>query len=457
MPNQFVAFQDERHGLGAWVAEDVAEMMFGGTTPPAGGARKGFSKLNTPGGATRESIANTRNWTSPRVSAEATLSAVVANKAHLGVLPLYDHDGGFRRDTLAALIDFPMNEVVFERTAESKFVLAAPAALIHEIEQASHSNSFGAGSARDFEWNQDKQRKYLNRVETIYASAEAMNQCEAALDGYRARGIDVQQIPDGVDSFREGLKIAHAMLDPGRVVETRYSAQSHERVSRMRGANQSKPVVAVLLAFDKVVDPVTYDYNQDYVLLDTEIAGADGIHTSFVVFRKNAPSIPPERANKAQWERDTLRPRYSLSLASDGADHRALYDTAKQAVTPIKGNFLRCIYKVNSVGPKAGDVGTALNLLRGASYMTTTLDNRPGHPMTIVVDIPKGHLKSFMPAIRRLTRMDGYRRLAAYPVDKPLIKDAVLPAPTLSNRLSSALPWVAAIVAAAAVGIAVSG
>lgn len=481
MANQIVAFQDERHGLGAWVAEQVAAHMFrygmwtdgegqpvlrddgrpdNSRTPPTPGAAYGANsnyqmRLSAAGSSLAVAEAPRqrtddqldfayRTWTSPRTTAESTLSAVIGRQAQLAVVPLYDNDLSFNKETLAALVNFPQNEVLREYVAESNYVLAAPTDLIHEIEQSGYTDSFSTGQSTAFAWNRDKQLRYMRRVSTIYASADAMKHCQAALDGYRARGVDVQLIPDGVDTYREGLRLSTQMLDPGRRVETRYSATKHERRSYSRGENHQKPLIAVLLSHDRALSHGGYSYDSDYAILEAEMAGADRIRTSFIALRRGFQGLAGDTQDPVSYEVERIKRHFKdrpARGAANGPDQRALYPLAGDAPWPDQANqekpaYVRALYRFNTVGPGVGDYSKVLHTLtsHGFSFRTTMLDNLPGQPMVVALDVPTDGSARLKPALRAIMKQAGARRLCDFAAIRPMVDEQARPKLALGGR-----------------------
>lgn len=464
MANQFVAYQDERHGLGAWVAEQIAASLFRyGVWTDADGKPvlddegQPATRATQPAPHTRVAAAYGmslatagthdtgvleqpkkaddglnfayRTWVSPRASADSTFSAVISQQAQVGVVPLFDNDFSFNRDTLGALLDFPQNNVLREYVAESNYVLAAPTDLIHEIEQSGFTDSFApSGSSSSFTWNREKQQRYLRKVTTVYASAEAMRHCGPAIDGFRARGIDVQQIPDGTDSYREGLNVAMQLLDPNRRVETRFSGKKHERVSRSTGANHTKPLIAVLLSGDKAAKPDGYHYDSDYVILEAEMAGAERINTSFLAMTRGAPSSLP-----SNFPLEPVRDYFNIEFEMQALKRHFRPGPAKatpkgEIALPVETpNYVRCLYKFNTVGKGSKDYSKVFKMLRrqGFSFQTTTLDDRPGHPMVLAVDVPAARYRAMRPVLRAIVKLQAIRRMADFPALRPMVPEAM--------------------------------
>lgn len=475
MANQFVAFMDERHGLGAWVAEQIAADLFRNPADAprashatkqraadeasaelagrpvssadlsmsllASGSRRSFGAAPVAEApAPTSSGATFKTWTSPRASAEATAAAVVSGQAQVGVLPLYEEHGGFNPDTLSALIDFPQ-EVLGEYVAESNYVLAVPTDLIHEVDQAGFTDSFDAAGGRAFAWTADKQRKYRGRVGTVLASADAMRHCAAAIEGLRARGVEVQQLPDGADAYRAGLERAQARLDPSREVATTYGPQGQQRVSKTKAGNHAKPLLGVLMAFDKALGNGHYSFDSDYVVLEAEMAGADRVRTSFIATTqapkgrtRQLDAVSSDLASVERYfhsrskgrRRDEHGPlRHAPGLSDRAADpHRQ----------PQPFPFARILYAVPTVGRDARDHSQVLAKLaeQGLSYRTQPLDRRDGMPVVIAIDVPNGEMGKLRPVVRAVRKLPGAQRLAAFPSVTPMVAADMRPAPAAS-------------------------
>lgn len=475
MANQFVAFQDDRHGLGAWVAGKVAETAFPRRAPDADGdlaeARSlatGSYGLSLSGGGsggampaagrTREDPgsfgAAYKTWTSPRSSAPDTVAAVLSGQAAFGVLPLMG-DQGFDADTLAALVDFPAVRPTREFVASSNFVLAVPTDLIHEAEQSGFTDSFSSGGSKSFDWSEPKRRKYRQRIGTVLASNDALRHCGPAIEGLRARGVDVQAVPDGADSAREGLRLAGSLLDPGRQVETRYSGERQERRSRTTGANANKPLVGVLLTLDRAMGEDGYEFGGDYTVLDTDMAGADPVRTAYVAVAKGArPKVKdPVRAAVAEIDAALASDPRSLPSRKTPDDRVSRADFAYGDEPPKRektkrsktvsgrradgggAELARVLWKVNTTGTsnaKSGrlsDYSPVLGMLTKANipHKVTQLSGRPGNPVVIAFDVPRARSRSVKPILAKLASLKGSQNLGAFPATEPLVDPALLP------------------------------
>ena len=474
MANQFVAFQDDRHGLGAWVAEKIAQTAFPRRAPDADGglaearslatASYGMSLSGGGGGSmpaagrTREDpgsfSAAYRTWTSPRSSAPDTVAAVLSGQAAFGVLPLMD-DQGFDAETLAALVDFPAARPAREFVASSNFVLAVPTDLIHEAEQSGFTDSFSPGGSKAFDWSEPKRRKYRQRIGTVLASNDALRHCGPAIEGLRAKGIDVQAVPDGADSAREGLRIAASLLDPDRQVETRYSGERQERRSRTTGANANKPLVGVLMTLDRAVGEDGYEFGGDYTVLDTDMAGADPVRTAYVAVAKGKRPRVKDPVRAATLEIDAAlasdprslpdghAPDDRISRADlaygDAPKGRARKTVSGRRAASVGGGggaeLARVLWKVDTTGAsnarsgRLSDYSPVLGMLTKANipHKVTQLSGRPGNPVVIAFDVPRAKARAVKPILAKLASLRGSQNLGAFPATEPLVDPSLLP------------------------------
>ncbi|MCQ8184094.1 hypothetical protein [Parvularcula maris] len=497
MTSQFVAYMDERHGLGAWVAEQIAADVF---RNPAQRSASGASAANGAGGASqdlaasrisagdlgmslfasgarrsfgnegaaaasdpRPSRASYQTWTSPRASASETAAAVISGDAEVGVMPLFDDHGGFNTDTLAALMDFPQR-VLREYVAESNYVLAVPSALVHEVDQAGFTDSFDASGTKAFQWNADKQRKYRGRVGTVYASKDALQHCRAAIQGLQARGIEVEVLPDRADTYREGLRLANALLDPERQIETSYGPNGQQRVSRSRGSNHTKPLIGVLLSHDKAVSS-QYSFDSDYLILEAEMAGADRIKTSFIATAA-APQNLAAGMSTGVSDREAVRVFFQPTKRTKTEPTSRALAGAPGLASAASGTpgdagpypYARVLYALPTVGKGVRDHSPVLSKLAesGLSYRTATLDGREGVPAVIAVDVPQGMERRLDPVSKAVRRMPGARRLAAFPSVEAMVAKEVRPQPTTNPRLRAIAQGAAVILGAVGLFVALS-
>ncbi|MEO1656095.1 MAG: hypothetical protein AAFR65_00110 [Pseudomonadota bacterium] len=500
MGNQFVAYMDEHHGLGSWVAENIAVDLFDNTasrldrgrsaTAPEPEGRKVATAENSMGlsgpAARRRRYAGNdeakkapptptsrpansaggsshKTWTSPRMSASATAAAVISGQAQVAVYPLYDTGSGFNTETLNTLLDFPQ-EILTEYAAKSNFVLAVPTDLVHQADQSGFSDSFDTTKGtRTFQWNSDKQRKYRNRVGVIYASPDAMRQCASAVAGWRAKGIDVRMVPEGMDVYREGLARAAELLDPKRQISTKHGADGQERVSTMSAASHNTPLIGVVMSFDKAFHMGHFAADSDYQPLETELIGAEPLETIFVATTQASAACRGHRdgASADFAALDRFLCAGDKSSGSDEASSPLLVRSASGGVEPVSGpwDYARILYALPTVGAGVADHSPVLKRLaeQNLSYRTVTLEGREGSPMVVAIDVPSGLQAKLKPVMRAVHRLPGARRLGVFPATRPMVAPEMRPKPPVDSRLRVALLGGLAILASAAAVASVLG
>ena len=282
----FIAYYDEEDGLGFQVASSLANPGHGQPTGP-GLQQRG---------------AHSYSLTSPRRSAPDTLSALVANDAQKAVLPLQNDRRGYSKDVLAALIDFHGHYDIteMEAPADDAYVLAVPSAMVYELGEAAFPSSYGSGAVGALPRNLQTQTALRRRIGTVYATADAMDRCRAAVDGFRAQGINVVRLADNANPYRDVLSEAYGMLDPDREIETGFDEHTNARTrtSKLKGANYGKALIGVLLPSDVAWLGEGDDYraedrnvalrDTDYVIVDQGLVGAKRMETHFLVLNRKA-------------------------------------------------------------------------------------------------------------------------------------------------------------------------
>ncbi|MEM7741303.1 MAG: hypothetical protein AAF225_10930 [Pseudomonadota bacterium] len=403
-----------------------------------------------------------KTWTSPRMSASATAAAVISGQAQVAVYPLYDSSSGFNIDTLNTLLDFPQ-EILTDYTASSNLVLAVPTDLVHQADQSGFADSFETTKGtRSFQWNSEKQRKYRNRVGVIYAPADAMHQCAAAIAGWRAKGIDVRMVPEGVDVYREGLARSAELLDPNREVSTSHGPDGQKRVSTIKAANHNTPLIGVIMSFDKALPGHQFAADSDYQLLETDLIGAEPLETIFVATTQ-LPANPKAHTDWAAADFAALNrflDKGRKSQADKSGSAQRLVRSAS-GVEPVGGpwDYARILYALPTAGERVADHSVVLKRLaeQNLSYRTVTLEAREGSPMVVAIDVPSGMQSKLKPVMRAVHRLPGARRLGVFPASSPLVARDLRPKSPTDSRPRVAFFGGALILAVAAAVAAVVG
>ncbi len=337
----FIAYQDEEHGLGYKVAQDICGNVGGGRP-------------------------------SRRLTTSDTLSALITSKAQKAIVPLENDRGGYDTATLSTLLDFKEYVVREERASTDNYCLAAPSISIHEIAQASFPGTYAEkGAVGPFPRDRQAQATYRKRVEVVYASHDAFERCEATIEELRADGIEVRRLPDGTDPYREVLNLARKELDPNRKIRTQMTDNKHTMISDATASSFAKPLIGVLLPQDVAVGVDSgyneatgkahgAEFNGDYVILQDRLAdGAADITTRFLVLERKPG---PKKGNDGKPPR-IQTPREKLMKTLDGVTSR----------------YARILLKVDTRGERTGNISDITNLLvdAGIHFRPIYLHDRP--------------------------------------------------------------------------------
>ncbi|MGV6802010.1 MAG: hypothetical protein ACWA5L_08840 [bacterium] len=390
----FIAYQDEEHGLGHQVAQKLGEQM---------------------------------QRTSPRRTSGETLATLISRQASAAVVPIENDLGGYNRETLAALMDFSGYRVAGAHSASDNYVLAVPAAQVHELGESAFPSSFKdrRGAIGNMPINEAMRNMLRNRIGRVYASPDALDRCAPALDGLAAQGIEISRLPEHVNPYRTVLEEALGGLDPKRMVTTKLDDKSGklERLSQSSGKNFAKSLSAVLLPANSVFLGMAQDNKDhegaeyhDYVLVDNRLEGNQNISTRFLVIERRDPL-----------EKETLRSLSSEDrfFASKGSD---------LPTTVSKNPYARLLLAVNSRGKKTANVNELTDFMarRRLAYTPVVVNDRPDVlPIIYEIELRPEQLKDVKDLVSLAFRADKNwqaKLLGDYPSDGSLIENYEFPA-----------------------------
>ena len=342
---QFIAYQDEEHGLGHQIARSLIQP-------------------------------NSHERASPRRTAHQVMATLIGKQASKAVVPLQNDLGGYDKRTLESLLDFVGWRITGAIAEKDNYVLAVPTCQVLELGESNFPSAFQSRShaVGNLPKNRESQAMLYNRIGRIHATADAKDRCAAALDGFEAQGIKVSQLSDKENAYRKVLEIANQGLDPDRQVTTHYNDLTNtvERASRLSGQNYAKSLDAVLLPRNAVTLSGGRDSEQyDYVIVDDHLEGDLPIETRFLVIER----VPPFKLTK---KRVTSQAKLYEKWA--GAVGSAFGNKPLQDVDgPKPWEFVRVLMKINSRGDGVKDVGLFTKKLtdRGIPYAMTVLNDRP--------------------------------------------------------------------------------
>ncbi|MEE9330508.1 MAG: prephenate dehydratase domain-containing protein [Parvularculaceae bacterium] len=406
-----IAFQSEEHGLGIKAAENATKKYFNDS------ARR-----------------------SPRATSNDTVSALIGKHADSAVVPIENDIGGYNKKTLMSLMDFRGYEICGEVGGADEYVLAVPYAQVMEMAESAFTSSFdGKLSVGNLPRDMQAQESLRRRIGRVYASADAQNRCQSALDGMRAEGMKVESIPNGGDPYRFVMQAAMDSLDADRLIETRHDDFTNQnvRVSRLRGVNYTKSLSAVLLPRDQASlglpkSGAVGDDNRprvsfgesDYIIIDDRLEGDQTIQTRFLALQRGGgQKISPLRLiayTLFGWT-PYWRPEVAEYTKRSGPLHSA-FDNRKSDKETV-----RVLLKVNSRGRGVTDTSALARRLASAqlNYTPITIDDRPETlPMVYEIELktPKqiGRFGDVLEFAARGHHNWKPQMLGAYPSSTPL-------------------------------------
>ena len=449
MADGFIAYQDEEHGLGFKVAQILAkEYALNGKNQRGG---LSVSDQKQPDAIPPK--------VSPRRDSTSTLASLVSHQAQFAVLPLEDDRGKYNKLSLEALIDFKDYYIEAEMRGNDNYVLAVPSVSIYELgESAFPSSHKGASHIGALPRNLEAQDLLRRRVGVIYASADALERCQAALHGYEAQGIQVQRLADNEDPYRTVLNKALEGLDQDRMIFTGLDDgdSTVKRLSGMRAANHAKPLIGVLLPRDVATmgrqtssNGLADPSSSEYVLLDDHLEGNTKLSERFLVL-----SRLQERSRGA-------KPVIGV-IGQQDVWMKKVNKAFKRFLPKSQGNypehkFARFLIKLDSRGKGVLDIDEITNELirKGLSYTPIVLNKRPERlPVILEVEVPneeqaRKDFKYILSKCHLPGRNWNTRLLGGYGTDVKM--DVIMPTP--SHRWS----WKAFTLGAIALTAATAG
>ncbi len=447
MADGFIAYQDEEHGLGFKVAQRLAEKY----------ARR---EVNLRGSSPVSDLKQSDTLppkVSPRRDSTSTLASLVSHQAEFALLPLEDDRGKYNKLSLEALIDFKDYYIEAEMRDSDDYVLAVPSVSVYELgESAFPSSHKGASHIGALPRNLEAQELLRRRVGVVYASADAMERCQAALHGYEAQGIKVQRLADNEDPYRTVLSKALEGLDQDRMIFTGLDDgdSTVKRLSGMRAANHAKPLIGVLLPRDVATmgrqisnNGLADPSSSEYVLLDGHLEGNTKLSERFLVL-----SRLQERSRGAKPVIGVIGQQDVWMKKVNKGFKRFIRDDKKG-----EHDFARFLIKLDSRGKGVLDIDEITNELirKGLSYTPIVLNKRPERlPVILEVEVPneeqaRKDFKYILTKCHLPGRNWNTRLLGGYGTDVKM--DVIMPTP--SHRWS----WKAFTLGALALTAATAG
>ena len=127
------------------------------------------------------------------------------------------------------------------------------------------------------------QKLIRDRIDVVFAGPEAARRCKSRLDGMRAIGVSVEEIPQMVEPHRELARRARSTLNGSRQTNTLYDPITGETrfYSTLGAEAQSGKLYGMVLPYEVAMR------SSDYVIIDHDFDDAPGEKTRFMAVEIN--------------------------------------------------------------------------------------------------------------------------------------------------------------------------
>jgi hypothetical protein len=343
-----VAFTGEEFGFGYQAAEKFAE---NGRRRPIFDAGLAVAKARTEqefrlyadryqGGENKKFDFSATSW-QPLRTKEQSLLAVKQHTADFAVVPFYHPYFGYDYETLRALGSLIFLLGVEQVEATDNFCLAVHESQLYDLIQSAHPGTGFSALQRRFRksWgtidngsgnapgarldpempraglpiDMSDQKLIRDRVDVVFAGPEAARRCKSKLDGLRAIGVDVQEIPQMIEPHRELARRARSTANSTRQTNTFFDPISGETrfFSSLGAEAQGGKLFGMVLPYEVAMR------SSDYVIVDHNYDDGAVAKTRFMVVEANPDHTLVEDAYRTtdQKTRYWYRRLSALSMA----------------------------------------------------------------------------------------------------------------------------------------------
>ncbi|MEL7488649.1 MAG: hypothetical protein AAGJ87_15700, partial [Pseudomonadota bacterium] len=220
--------------------------------------------------------------------------------------------------------------------------------------------------------DQSMQMILRDRLDSVFANADAMARCKSKLDGLRGAGVDVRTTNNSPEPHRDFARMSRQSLNGERMVNTYFNPTTGDAhyVSAMNGAAQNSAFYGVVLPFEVA------DRSSEYIIIDPSMEDSEPSKTRFMVVEKNLDHTLFEDAYRTT----DAKTRYWFRRL------KAVAETAEG--TGCQG--VRVMMKFRRDGA-AASIGDVENFLRnyGVRHSVVRMDedSERDNPSPIVLDV----------------------------------------------------------------------
>ncbi|WP_375201754.1 hypothetical protein [Hyphococcus sp.] len=314
-PRPKIAFTGEEWGFGYTATEEFLKRARSNRTVPDAGF--GAMELRVEREFDDASKNNRFDYqhpdTQPLRTKEQALMAVQQNTADFAIVPFYNPYSGYDYESLRAVASLSRMRGVQQVEAQDWHCLAVHESQLYDIVQSSHpgtgfsalqrrmrkswglvdtesGNMPGGEAGYDGEMpraglpiDMADQKMIRDRIDMVFAAPEAARRCKSKLDGMRAIGVEVQEIPQMVEPHRELARRARSALSSSRQTNTFFDPISGDtrHFSSIGTEAQNSKLYGMVIPYGVAMR------SSDYVIIDHNFEQSDPMKTRFMVVENN--------------------------------------------------------------------------------------------------------------------------------------------------------------------------
>ena len=308
-----IAFTGEEWGFGYQATDKfLRRARAEGTVPDAGLASlKAKTEREFLEASANNSFDYTREITQPLRTKEQAMMAVKQDAADFALVPFYNPYSGYDYESLCALSLLGSLRGIEQVEATDDLCLAVHESQLYDLIQSAHPgtgfsalqrrirNTWGAvdsgsedkpGASYTAEMpraglpiDMADQKLIRDRIDVVFAGPEAARRCKSKLDGFRAIGVEVQEIAQMVEPHRELAKLARSTINVNRQTHTLYNPRTGDtQFSSTLGVEpQASKLFGMVLPYEVAMR------SSDYVIIDHDFDDESPAKTRFMVVENN--------------------------------------------------------------------------------------------------------------------------------------------------------------------------
>ncbi|MGE0408179.1 MAG: hypothetical protein AB7P23_02825 [Amphiplicatus sp.] len=255
----------------------------------------------------------------PLRTKELALMAVKQGTADFAIVPFYHPYAGYDFESLRALSKLGGVLAVEQIEATDDLCLAVHESQLYDLIQSAHPGTGFSALQRRFRksWgpvdsgsgnspgtadaempraglpiDMADQKLIRDRIDLVFAGPEAARRCKSKLDGLKAIGVDIREMPQMVEPHRELARLARSSTNTARQTNTFFDPITNETrfFSTLGAEAQSSKLFGMVLPYEVAMR------SSDYVIIDHKFDDAPAEKTRFMAVEINRDDTLTEDA-----------------------------------------------------------------------------------------------------------------------------------------------------------------